>query len=529
MKVYTYARVSSIRQETEGQSLVNQERAFQTWLKQKGAVRLRSYAESKSAKSIKGREQFSRMIAELPTLKPDFVVVDTIDRFARNLEDGLSLLRQFKGLGVKLLPLEWGDPIDLDDDRDWKTVVQELTAADLERRRIRTRVKRSFAGRRERGATLHNHPPLGLIKQKDALVADPEIVEAIRHADRLFIAGKSQQVVLDYVQTACGDRAWKTLNGVRQFLTNLEYVKAGVRSIETQTRIDARLAVSKTRFGQKRTYLHPMSGVFACGVCVDDDRPVKDSLMGGNCTPAEFRSWGRSPGARIICQGPDKRHQGIIGVQESILDLMFAEIFKTLRADDNLLRSWESQVRMQQDHSQERLLQKRLGAIELKESKLPGRREQAFELLQDDDRAVVNQAKKRLSDLDAEEAVLATEREAVLRELTTAKSPRLIQSAGDLQAMLAKAAASWPKFSNERKNEIARAFCHAVSSHPRLYRGVERHPVEAAVLWPEVLPNAAYRVLYGKGIAPKVEMVATLPKRAAAQAGATVTPIRNAR
>lgn len=84
MNVVTYARVSTISQETEGQSLANQERTFQAWLKRTQSVRIRAYAESKSAKSIEGRLQFMRMIADLPDLMPDLVVVDTIDRFSRN-------------------------------------------------------------------------------------------------------------------------------------------------------------------------------------------------------------------------------------------------------------------------------------------------------------------------------------------------------------------------------------------------------------------------------------------------------------
>ena len=92
--------------------------------------------------------------------------------------------------------------------------------------------------------------------------------------------------------------------------------------------------------------------------------------------------------------------------------------------------------------------------------------------------------------------------------------------------MLAKAAKSWPRFSNERKNEIARAFCQAVDSFPRPYRGKERHPVEAVVSWPEVLPNVLYRVLYGKGVVPTTHLPS---RKTARELPANVTAIRAAK
>lgn len=526
VKVVTYARVSTIAQETEGQSLDNQERTFQTWLKRSGATRLRAYTEAKSAKSIEGRDQFVRMIAEMPKLKPDFVVVDTVDRFTRNLQDGLSLLEQLKGHGVKLYPLERGEPIDLDNDRDWKEISQDMMAAESERRRIRTRINRSFKGRRERGATLHNRAPFGLLKQGDRLIPHPEYAAVVKQADRMYISGETLREILEYVKTTAGEKGWKSIHGVQQYLDNVEYVKAGVRSLATQEKMNERLSISRRRFGQKREYVHPMSGVFACGACVDLGHAPTDALMPGGSMPGEMRDGGMSS-ARIVCQGKrHTRHPNNIGVQEPILDSIFGEIFATLKANDMLLKSWESQQEMAQDNSQERLLQKRLSSIEQKESKLPSRREHVFDLLQDPDESVANQVKKMLKQLDDEESSLARDKEAVLEALASVTSPKPITVSYDLQTMLAKAIKSWPRFSNERKNEIAQSFCHAVGSNPRFYKGKGRHPVEAVVSWPEIIPSAVYRVLYGKGITPKVDLIPILqPERLPSEMPDNVTSI----
>src|SRR6185312_228547 len=155
MRVVSYSRVSSLSQETDGQSLQNQERAFTRWLERTGNTRVRAYRESASAGTIEGREEFSRMLKELPRLKVDAVIIDAMDRFTRSLRDGLNLIEELRSHGVGLLPIDWhrDKPLDLNLDRDWADVVDEFTTAEAERRRIRKRIRRAYEGRRERGAT----------------------------------------------------------------------------------------------------------------------------------------------------------------------------------------------------------------------------------------------------------------------------------------------------------------------------------------------------------------------------------------
>jgi|GEM_PF-2697397 len=187
------------------------------------------------------------MVVDLPALRPDLVVVDTMDRFSRNLKDGLDLLERFKGLGISLLPLDWDEPINLDADRDWKNVVQELTAADYERRRIGGRNIKQYAARRARGATTHSRGPFGLRKQGDVLVPVAELVNVVKRLEQLYLSGRTLDAMARYTQRAAPKRAWKSPHGVDTFLRSPEYVKAGLRTPETQRRIDERLAVDAYR------------------------------------------------------------------------------------------------------------------------------------------------------------------------------------------------------------------------------------------------------------------------------------------
>lgn len=52
--------------------------------------------------------------------------------------------------------------------------------------------------------------PFGLIKRVDSLVPVRELVPVLRHAERLFLSGKSLRIVLEYVQRKAGSAAWKS-------------------------------------------------------------------------------------------------------------------------------------------------------------------------------------------------------------------------------------------------------------------------------------------------------------------------------
>jgi DNA invertase Pin-like site-specific DNA recombinase len=501
-RVVTYARVSTIRQESEGQSLVTQERAFEKYMKRTSAVRIAAYAESKSAKSIEGRREFLRLIEDLPNLQPDLILVDTIDRFSRNLNDGLNLLERFRGLVVRLLPLDWDEPVDLDDDRDWKNVVQELTAADYERRRIRSRVNRAFASRRERGATLHNRGPFGLVKQRDRLVPHPQYAPIIQRAERMFVRGVPVEKILHMVQAVCGPAAWKTRAGLVNCLENYEYVRAGVRTIHMQERINARLATGRARFGQRHSYVHPMTGVFACGICVEMGADPNRALICGGYTPDDTRPWN----ARVHCQRRHGRHPNNIGVNEFVLDLVFRTILKELLQRDAL--DWS---RLQMPDSIEEAiadddLAQRLQTLERTQRSHAREISRLLDLLPETN-AIVRGTKARIKDVRARDAWLSQSRQEILDKFQASKGTARSVAGVSARASLEKALRDWSELDNHRKQEVARSICACAGSHPRAFRNGIGFPHQVIVIWYEVVGDVVWRVRYGKGIQQQVEVL----------------------
>lgn len=500
MEIVTYARVSTIRQETEGQSLINQEDAFQAFLHRSSARRLAAYAESKSAKSVDGRQEFLRLIDDLRRLKPDLVVVDSIDRFSRNLQDGLNLLERFRGQGIRLLPLDWLEPINMDDDRDWKSVVQELTGADYERRRIRARVNRSVQARRERGVTLHSRPPFGLLKSGDALVPDPKTAPLVAKIDRMFLRGKSVTQILAFVQSVCGDDAWTSRSGPLNCLKNVEIVKCGLRTPATQARINARFDASRIRYGRTETYVHAMTGLFACGICVDQGADPSRALFIGRW--AEKVVHGHTVGPAIGCNSKLGLHPSVIAVRETSLEAVMLAMMKRAVSDSGLRFALRGAP--VNPHIENLLAQ----IASTNASAHTYRKMQATLIAAMPEHSqLATNIKQQLMNALENEANVADIRTQVLSEV--AMSACRAVSHRDPYGYLTSLAielSTWREIDNRGKNAIAKMFCETLGSRPIVFNAGRGHP-QALVTWYEVFPDVVWRVRHGLRQAREVEIL----------------------
>lgn len=469
MRVVTYARVSTIGQETEGQSLQNQERAFSRALDARGWTRIRAYREAASAGTVEGRAEFSRMMAELGETKPDCIVVDTLDRFTRNVKDGLVLLDEMHARGVRLLPLDWrrDKPIDLQDDRDWADVMEEFTSAERERRKIRRRVLRSFEGRRERGATTVNKPAFGLVKVGDRLVPDPDRAWVVVECERRILEGGEFGPTVEWARSIDA-RAWKTRSALRWALENASYVEGGVRDEARQAALTACLR-ARDRFAAKtRKHDHEFAGVFRCGEC--------GRLMSGHQHNGDDA---------ITCKGgPGAEHWfytaafKITPLWRRYIEAFEApEVVATIAAEGTRPRP------------ERRKLERRLAKIDQESAALKARRDRALDLLMDSDPGVVRQVRGALADLDRDETALWAAREAILGELAAVPAPKT--DAAAVTALLEKFGALYETATTKQRNAMNRALCAALGSHPILRREGEggrgsRWRVTYALKWPGV-------------------------------------------
>ena len=480
MKVVSYARVSTLKQESEGESLDNQERAVTRWLDRTGHQRIGSYIDAASGKDYIGRAEFSRMIADLPKLKPDAVVIETLDRFTRNLRDGLNLLEELRGHGVGLIPLDWRRerPIDIDNDDDWRDVVDEFTDAEKERRRIRRRVSRSYEGRRERGATTVNTPAYGLRKDGDRLVPTDD-AWIVRELDTRFLAGTTIADLARWTR-AVAPEAWRSIAGVRSALANAHYVSAGIRDVETHAKIASKLQLRAERFNQERVHEHEFSGVFVCGPCIEAGREPRVSLMN--------ELWSKKQAPQIRCQrrrSDPTKPEHVFNVAIHKIEAFWRAYIAELATDEAWLKRWAA-TESGDLRDRQMQLERGLAKLDQDAAALKKRRDRAFDLAEDSSAAVARQARRMLAEIDTDEMQLEVRRQALLTELAQSPAPRRDPEA--MRAALQRYVQIYEGEPLRSRNELNRALCKAIGSHPVVYRvgKSNRWRDNLLVVWPEL-------------------------------------------
>ena len=103
-----YLRVSSKEQArmgggAEGYSIPAQRDACQKKASQLEAVVEHEYVDAGESARSAHREQLQKMLQDIKTVKPDYVIVHKIDRLARNREDDIAINLMLRKHGVKLI------------------------------------------------------------------------------------------------------------------------------------------------------------------------------------------------------------------------------------------------------------------------------------------------------------------------------------------------------------------------------------------------------------------------------------------
>jgi DNA invertase Pin-like site-specific DNA recombinase len=183
--VYGYARVSTLAQADEGESLGQQERAIAGYALMNGLTVERVFVE----RGVSG----SRPLAERPkgkemldALRPgDVVITPKLDRMFRSALDALDILGKLQKQGVSLHMIDLGG--DTTGNGISKLVFTILSAvAEAERDRIRERVSDVKRDQKSRGRFLGGTVPFGYtVGNAGELVEVPEQQRAIKRMRQL--------------------------------------------------------------------------------------------------------------------------------------------------------------------------------------------------------------------------------------------------------------------------------------------------------------------------------------------------------
>lgn len=458
MCLVTYARVSTVKQSDRGQSLIDQERAFARLVERNGWQRVRAYAESASAKSHDARATFQRMIAELGDTAPDLIVVYSLDRFTRNLREGLNELHALRGRGVKLLACDWDDPrpIDMDKDADWAVVVAAFTEAEAERRRIARRMRRSYEGRRERGVVAKNRAPFGLSIVDGHLEPD-EHGWIMRDVQKMFISGESLGEIGRWARSV--DTAFPPSPfALRHLLKSRDFIDAGLRTPEEHVAIEARFGMLSEFASRRRFVEHEFTGVFRCAKC---GRVLCGKIHNGR----DAVTCGRT-GSWCSTYAADSLRSAWVALLEEIDTDAWADGFGAEAPDETARRV---------------ALERRSAEIEQEEADLERRRNAALDLFAGAGGAVRAQVEKMLGAIERDEKALEAARQAVLGELAAPTAQRVDTAA--VRAAVRELLHEYADLPLAMRNRLNRLLVQHMGAYPMITREKGKHG--AVIAWGE--------------------------------------------
>jgi putative DNA-invertase from lambdoid prophage Rac len=173
MAVYSYARVSTARQASEGESLGAQQRTIAGYAMMHGLLIIRSFVERGVSGSVPLNDR-PQGKALLDVLKSgDVVITPKLDRMFRSALDALAVLADLKERGVSLHMIDLGG--DVTANGISRLVFTILSAvAEAERDRIRERITTVKADQKARGRYLGGKVPFGYKLTDGRLVPIPD-------------------------------------------------------------------------------------------------------------------------------------------------------------------------------------------------------------------------------------------------------------------------------------------------------------------------------------------------------------------
>ncbi|GJE43779.1 recombinase family protein [Methylobacterium soli] len=195
MAVYGYARVSTGRQASEGESLDVQQRQIEGYAMMQGLALDRMFVE-RGVSGSKPLGERAEGAALLAVLQPgDVVITAKLDRMFRSSLNALDVLAQLKARSISLHMIDLGG--DVTGNGISKLVFTILSAvAEAERDRIRERIAVVKGDQKERGRYLGGTIPFGFAVQSDGSLAEVDAEQAaIIEMMELSSTGKSLRAI----------------------------------------------------------------------------------------------------------------------------------------------------------------------------------------------------------------------------------------------------------------------------------------------------------------------------------------------
>jgi DNA invertase Pin-like site-specific DNA recombinase len=200
--VYGYARVSTVQQADEGESLDVQQRVIAGYATMHDLTVEKVFVERgvSGSKPLADRPQGDALLAALQ--RGDVLITPKLDRMFRSALDALDVLGKLKAAGVSLHMIDLGG--DVTGNGVSRLVFTILSAvAEAERDRTRERTTEVKRDQRQRGRYLGGAVPWGYrVGEAGTLVPIPEQQAALKRMRKLRDQGLALRAIADRMKAA---------------------------------------------------------------------------------------------------------------------------------------------------------------------------------------------------------------------------------------------------------------------------------------------------------------------------------------
>lgn len=285
-RVFIYIRVSTQEQADEGYSLGEQEERLRKYCEAMEWVLVKVYTDGGFSGSNMDRPALKAMIAAVEKGEADIVLVDKLDRLSRSQFDTLYLIQKvFQENDVAFVSR--AEAFDTSTAFGRAMVGILAVFAELERERIKERMKDGQEGRAKEGKWKGGHPPTGYDYNKKTgyLDVNPYEAEQVKMVFELFNNRTPLRTIVNMMnekgyRTKYGE--WK-VSSTKQILESRAYLGEFARkgkwfatkhdpiiSEETWQRANQILEERKKsndKFKPGRMYKSPLGSLVWCGHC----------------------------------------------------------------------------------------------------------------------------------------------------------------------------------------------------------------------------------------------------------------------
>lgn len=200
-RVFVYIRVSTKKQADEGYSIPEQIERLKKYAESMDWMIVRMYIDDGYSGSNMDRPQLKAMLKDIEQNKCDLVLVDKIDRLARNLLDTVTMIDQiFKSHNVSFVSR--AEAFDTSTPVGKGSMVMMAMFAEMERERINERMMDGKRGRRKEGLWAGGaYTPVGYVYDKESgtLIIDEVKAAHVRKVFELYNNGMPMRKIEEYM------------------------------------------------------------------------------------------------------------------------------------------------------------------------------------------------------------------------------------------------------------------------------------------------------------------------------------------